>query len=360
MADIIDFENIKDEKDDKLNINALIEMQEFEAEMFANKLKATSEMCRGITKLMEEVCGAAGVKGDMYPTDSYATFLAMPIDAALNEEENPFFERKVPIFASHETNGIRYVFTLGISEAKTENTRPAADRIMRKDIDIKVTMYRVSGWKCEYYDAENKKWAETTWQDMTGFTKEQNMDMSSDDVLAEMLEETTHIEKTVSDELWKELKKQNKTLLNFYRDPAVNRSTCLFVDRDENGKIFAILQPANPNKEGAAIRCEGRKLVLMMYGPEIMDDVCTFNTVKEAKKFIRIYFDRYDNGEPSLTLPLSKNKVIEIDDIEDYGAINIDRYVKNVFKNSPLTEDEKGLADMAKEIVEIYTDIERS
>ena len=359
MADIIDFDQIQDTSEEKRqSLKTLLDMQEQQTASYTERLRATSSLCAGIQRAVEESCRKADIKKEMSPTMSYMSFLATPIDAVFNAADNPFFENKIPIFVSQGEDDPRYVFTMKIDPDIPKQVQDAAHRgSIQLGGNIALTLYRVNGWKCEVFNTE-EGWIPTRWKDMTGLTKEQYIDADDDPVLAEMLREVLIMTDSLSNRKWNALKKENEALISFYRDPQVQRVTYLFADEDEYGKIFLTLQPSVRNKDGAALRCENGKIVLMMYGPKIMSDVCEFGSENEAKKFVRQYFDRFDTGLPSLTLPLSKDRVIEIDDLRGYRNVDLDRYVKTAFRKNPLTANEKKLLEVAKEIVEACAEME--
>ena len=331
-----------------IGLSELIKVQESAAEADYKEHLRTAEMFEAVDKLVKSLLKRADINEPIMPTPDLVRMIGCRIDELLPSFAQSYGGKKV-ILCSDKKKSPYYSVTLKLNE------KPMSHPMLQPDVIPVVDIYRITKGKCEVLHTDG--WKRSSWREYVGLTKEQWADITKDSILDEMMAAVNTLNNNHSNSQWAAIKRANYDLCQLCDIDQIFqivRFETFGYDRDGLPKL--ILVPYNKMRKGVAIGMQEGKLTLFLMGHKL-HPVTAFDDLFDAACFIKNHFYKYNGCRTSAILPLSKNKLIEIDDIELFSVYDFNAVVKDSFSMESITEAERNMIYSAKETyVDIVTD----
>ena len=331
-----------------IGLSELIEVQKCAAEANYNEHLRTAEMFGAVDKLVKSLLERANIKEPILPTPDLVCMIGCRIEELLPSFARSYGGKKV-ILCSDKKKSPYYSVTLKLNE------KPVSHPMLQPDVIPVVDMYRITKGKCEVLNTDG--WKRSSWREYVGLTKEQWADITRDSILDELMAAVNTLNNNPSNNLWAAIKRTNYDLCQLCDiDQIFQIASFETFGYDGDGLPKIILVPFNRKHKGMAIGMQEGKLTLFLMGHKL-HPVTAFDDLFEAACFIKNHFYKYNGYKTSAILPLSKKKLIEIDDIELFSVYDFNAVVKDSFSMESMTEEERNMIYSAKETyVDIVTD----
>lgn len=328
----------------------LIKLQKAQVEAFYNEHLRTAKMFEDIDGLVKELLNRAGVREPVYPTPDLIRIIGSRAEDMLSEFSQSYGGKKV-ILCSDKKKSPYYAVTLKLNEkARSLPMLPA-------DVIPVVDVYRITKGKCDVLDTSADGWARSSWREYVGLTKKQWEDVNKDGFLDEMMTAVIGLLDAPSDNQWTALK---RIYYSFYQlcdiEPIFQMISVEAFGYDSEGLPRLVLVPFHKKHKGVAIGVEDGKLTLFLMGHSLYP-VDVFEDTFDAACFIKNYYNKFNSGKSAAILPVSKKRVLEIDDIESFSVYDFDAAINNTFPAGSISEKERNATYLAKKVyVDIVTD----
>ena len=330
----------------------LITVKRCQAKLCYEDHLKTADMFGEISRLTDELTQKAGVTEPLFATPELVQMLGCRINELVFLFSQAY-GHTITILNSDMGENPYYSVTLNIEEKERPFPQQAASFIPT------VNLYRINKGKCEVLKSTG--WERATWRDYVGLTKEQWADVNKDDFLNEMMTAVSTLVEEPSNSLWNSIKKVNEPLRQLCDiDPLVYQFVSVAVagNDEDTGLPTLLLVPVCRARKGVAIGVRDGRLVLFLKGHTLCP-VEEFDDAFEAAEFIKNYYNKHDSGRTSVTLPLSKEKVVQIEDLRNFSIYDFDALISSSFPEESLTVNEKNMLHAVKmTLVDTLTDMQ--
>ena len=330
----------------------LITVKKCQAKLCYEDHLKTADMFGEISRLTDELTQKAGITEPLLATPELVQMLGCRINELVFLFSQAY-GHTITILNSDTGENPYYSVTLNIEEKKRPFLQQATSIIPT------VNLYRINKGKCEVLKSTG--WERATWRDYVGLTKEQWTDVNKDDFLNEMMTAVSTLVEEPSNSLWNNIKKANEPLRQLCDiDPLVYQFVSVAVtgNDDATGLPTLLLVPVCRDRKGVAIGVRDGRLVLFLKGHTLYP-VDEFEDAFEAAEFIKNYYNKHDSGRTSVTLPLSKEKAVQIEDLRKFSIYDFDALISSSFPEESLTVNEKNMLHAVKmTLVDTLTDMQ--
>lgn len=336
----------------------LILVQKCQAEASYTEHLKVADMFSTLNGIVEDVTKREGITEQLIATPELVQMLGRYLKDILVMFSEAY-GNTITILTSDRGKKPYYSVTMKIEDQEPVFPQPMS-------VTPIINLYRITRGRCEVLKSTG--WKKAAWRDYVGLTREQWADVKKDRVLNKIMYAIYTSIKEPSNSLWKEIKKENEPLYQLCdADPLVYQLVSIdtFGHNEKNpdlpglpGLPRLLLVPECRERKGVAIGASDGKLVLYLKGHSLYP-VAEFEDVFEAAGFVKTHYNKYESDRTALTLPLSKEKVIHIEDIRSISVYDFDAIVNGSFPARSFTEKEKESIHAARlTLVDIFTDSE--